>query len=326
MTGDDADTFAVETGHHTVELTGEGGSIRSDTAQGPALHWSDLTIGTVSSATTETQAPVPVRLSFEGAPPIRWWGIEEPEVDYAAAPAGPSDLGQLLVAASLQEQGGVYWRLPIDVQGNSLLRVESVVVLDGFGNRRNSTSLEGGALQGWKLGDDAQLRPDPTTDLMLILNEPDPLRGEPLEEVSLAADETDNLIWMILDIVPDEFGRGSHVSQPTPRPDPSREEYIPRLAPPDAWIAYQQTGPASLERATLVPFRAQAVPTTRFARQRLKMTPAMLGAGGHRLRRQWSLARSASGRRIVWQSRRSLAYRPRGGSGLLHDQIVRPEP
>lgn len=324
--GDDAGGFAVETGRHTVDVEAEDARIRTTTARGPALHWSDVTVADADDDTTGAQTPVPVRLSFEGAPPIRWWGVEEPEVDYASAPAGPSDLGQLLIAASLQEQGGVYWQLPLDVPGNCLLRVHAVEVRDGFGERRISHPLEGEALRGWKLGARPEVALDRVTDWMLILNEPDPLRGEPLEEVALVADESDNLIWLIEDVATGPLGRGVRVSAPTPRPDPDREEYHPRLAPPDTWIAYQQVDAARLERAMLLPHLAEPTPRTRFAVKELLMTPAMLGAGGHRLQRQWSLARSASGRRVLWQSRRSLADLPRGGSGLLHDQIVRPTP
>lgn len=324
--GEDTSGFAVETGRHTMEIEAEGARIQSTTARGPALHWSDVTVDVGSGGDVTTQEPVPVQLFFQGAPPIRWWEVEEAAVDYASAPAGPSDLGQLLIAASLQEQGGVYWQLPIDVPGNSLLKVRAVEVRDSFGERRTSTAMEGEALRGWKLGERMELRPDPVTDWMLILNEPDALRGEPLEEVGLVADEMDNLIWLIEDIATGPLGRGLRLSVPTPRPDPDREEYHPRLAPPDTWIAYQQVAAARLERAMLLPHLTQAAPRTRFAVPSLEMTPAMLGAGGHRLRRQWSLARSASGRRIVWQTRRSLADLARGGSGLLHDQIVRPEP
>jgi hypothetical protein len=325
LIGADADTFAVETGRHSLEIDVEGGRMHTETARGPALHWSDMSVEIGSRAETEMQQPVPVRLSFEGAPPIRWWGIEDVAVDYVAAPAGPSDLGQLLIAASFQEQGGIYWQLPIDIPGNCLLRIASVEVRDGFGVRRTSTSMEGDALQGWKSCRAADLQQDTTTDWMLILNEPDPLRGEPIEEVSLVADEIDNLIWMIEDIVPGPLGRGVRISQPSPRPVPSQEEYTPRLAPPDAWIAYQQVAPDRLERAVLAPLATRRERRTQFTREALKMTPGMLGAGGLRLQRQWSLARSASGRRIVWQCRRSLADLPRGSSGLLHDQIVKPE-
>jgi hypothetical protein len=325
VVGTGADTFAVETGRHDIAIVGTGGRVRSTTARGPALHWSDVTLDDAPTPATEVQKPVPVRLSFEGAPPIRWWGLEEAEVDYAAAPAGPSDLGQLLVAAAFQEQGGIYWRLPLDVAGNSLLRVHTVEIQDGFENRFGSESLERGALTGWKLGDAPRLRPDSTSEWMLILNEPDPLRGEPVEEAVLVADETDNLIWLIEEIVMGPLGRGTRLAHPPPRPEPAREEYVPRLAPPDTWIAYQQVASSRLERAVLVPLGSPVPPRTGFGREVLEMIPAMLGAGGHRLRRTWTLARSASGRRVIWQSRRSLAALPRGGSGLLHDQIVQPE-
>jgi hypothetical protein len=246
-------------------------------------------------------------------------------VDYISSPAGPSDLGQLLIAASLQEQGGVYWQLPLDVPGNCLLKVLEVELRDGFGVRRSSAPLEGEALRGWKLGKQMGLRPDPVTDWMLILNEPEPLRGDALEEVGLVADEVDNLIWLIEDIAIGLWGRGIRLPHPTQRPDPKQEEYHARIAPPETWIAYQQSSPSQLERALLLPHAVQSTPRTRFAVPNLSMTPGMLGAGGQRLRRQWSLARSASGRRVLWQSRRLLADLPRGGSGLLHDQIVRPE-
>lgn len=323
--GEDLDGFAVETGRHTVDIQAEGVQIRSTTAKGPSLHWSDVTIDVEPIDAITVQQPVPVQLFFEGAPSIRWWGIEEPAVDYSSAPAGPSDLGQLLISASLQEQGGVYWQLPLDVPGNSLLKVIEVQLQDGFGEWRTSEPLEGGALCGWKLGKQMELRPDPVTNWMLILNEPEPLRGDALEEVGLVADEVDNLIWLIEDISIGLWGRGVQLPHLTRRPDPEQEEYYARIAPPETWIAYQQSSPSQLERAILLPRSVQPTPHTRFALPSLAMTPGMLGAGGHRLRRQWSLARSTSGRRVLWQSRRSLADLPRGGSGLLHDQIVRPE-
>ncbi|MDD9207082.1 hypothetical protein PU560_11500 [Georgenia sp. 10Sc9-8] len=322
-----ADTFTVENGRHTVALPAGRGELRSEDSRGPDLHWSELTARPGDLSVTGTQDPVPVRLTFEGAPPVRWWGVEDPEVDVVAAPAGPSDLGRLLMSAMLQEQGGVCWALPVDVPAGSLLRVVGVTLRDGFGNTRSSAPLEDGDLRGWKLGHHSELDPDPATDWMLMLNEPDPLRGAAVEEVALLADEADNLLWMVEDIATDPWGRGYHVPQGAPRPAPDREEYTPRLIPPDAWLAYQQTAPDRLDRAVLAPLGGRATPRTRFARDHLDMTPAMLGGGGggRRLRRQWSLARSVSGRRLLWETRRSLADLPRGGPGLLHDQVVGPE-
>lgn len=319
-----ADTFSVETGRHTASLPSGTGVARAAGARGPDLHWSDVTVDPGDLFVTETQDPVPVRLSFDGAPAERWWGVEDPRLAFVSASAGPSDLGRLVMVAMLQEQGGVAWALPVDVPAGSVARVTGVSLSDGFGKVRHSTSFEDEALLGWKVGNH-----DPSTatpQWLLLLNEPQPLRGAALEEVTLIVDEADHVVWMIEDVATDEWGRGHHLTQAAPRPTPDRAEYTPRLSPPDAWLAYQQTDRGHLVRAVLAPQGERGQPHTRFAQDRLDLTPATLGGGGRRLRRQWTLARSSSGRRLLWESRRSLPGSSRGGSGLLHDQIVRPEP
>jgi len=54
------------------------------------------------------------------------------------------------------------------------------------------------------------------------------------------------------------------------------------------------------------------------------MSPEMLGPLGRRVRTHWCVARDADGKRHVWRVHQARLAPPRGGSGLAHDQTLKP--
>ena len=324
----------AETGLASARLDSEDGSpvAFARDVEEPALHWSDLHMSGAASASfqaLDTSQPIPARLSFAGDLSDRWWQLEDAGVDYIAAPTGPSDLGQLLVAAAFAEQGGVWFLLPFEIPGNSLITMEHVIVSDGFGRRTVIEPRQRGEESPFAVG---------TTQNMPVLanlNEPPLMLSDPVEAVSLVADPADNLIWAITDVAPDAMGRGTPNLPPRPDYAVTQTSYAARIAPPPNWVAYAPGGPGNWRRAVLAPPGVAVPPATNLAPAvlgpspdasgRPEMHPGMLGPGGRYTEAVWAMTRSVSGHRLLWRTRRQRPGSGRPPSGLLHDQVLVPQ-
>ncbi|MEM1129267.1 MAG: hypothetical protein AAGH83_01970 [Pseudomonadota bacterium] len=310
--------FKLETGRTQGTLqTSDDQVISVDSAATPNVHWSDLRVEPREPGSSNTKVATRLaRLRFEGASTPRFWQAQAPGTDYVAAGAGPADLGQLLAAALFAEQGGTRWIASWEVAAPALMSVTDVTVLDSFGRKHPLTAPREADLAGWSL--------DPKGQTMALLNAPQILSGPDIEDISLQIDELDNLMWAIEDVEIDSFGRGHRLPPGAPQPDVTVESYAARVTPTDNWTAYQRVEPRQMRKAILAPLTGRQRETSSLLSQSLFMAPESIGPLGRRVRTQWCLARDAAGQRYLWRVHRTALTRPRGGSGLAHDQTLRP--
>lgn len=301
---------------HSVRMSGPDGlSFRADSAPGPDLRWSDLEGSMASTVPVRTERRALARASLPGQQPPRWWRIENEALDFAAAPAGPSDLGQLLIAAAYAEQGQVQWRCEIDVPVNALVEVRSAELRDTFGRVHSASDGRASDLRGWCY---------PNGALPILARAP-LLEGPVLEEAVLRTDPIDNLAWLEETVLRDRTGRGT-LWRPRPETLEASEPTVAlRRAPPENWTPYEfvdgtiQSRPLSLNGG-----RAEG--RGRFFHDSYALVPTEIGSYGIRYEHRFMLARAPSGARVVWRidTARSAA-RPGSSSGLLHDLVVQPE-
>lgn len=100
-------SFDIATGENSGVLqTARGAAIPVIGAPGPRLHLSDVEMSDLDPGAVDPadHRAVPSRLGFAGSPPQRWWSLQEGALHWAASPAGPSDLGQLVIAAGMAAQ------------------------------------------------------------------------------------------------------------------------------------------------------------------------------------------------------------------------------
>ncbi|TGN47718.1 hypothetical protein E4L95_19135 [Paracoccus liaowanqingii] len=264
----------------------------------------------------QTVTRVLSRASLPGQQPPRWWRIEDEALDFAAVPAGPSDLGQLLIAAAFAEQGQVQWRCEIDVPINALVAIRAVTIRDTFGRRRTASDGRDTDLRGWCCDDGS----------LPILARAPILSGDVLEEAVLRIDPVDNLAWLEETVLRDPHGRGTPW-RPRPIPPEVEEPVLClRRAPPDNWIPYALTGPGRLEARPLSLAGGRAEGRTRFFRDAYALSPGQIGARGLRYEHRAMLARAPSGARVAWRVDHARpAPLPGSSSGLRHDVVQRPE-
>ena len=320
------DTFRPEQRGHQLDLVTQGGNtLNIARAAGPTLHWSEakLTREKKPAPQKTRQTLLPTRLRFPGEIPPRWWTFEDAELDWSAAPAGPSDLGQLLIAATFAEQGRSLWSAAFSVPWNSLVGDYEIKVIDTFGTSHSASPAHREHLAPWTRAHDSA-----TVDTLLH-SVPPILTGPDFDAVTLKADEASNVVWLIETTVTNELGRGQPYSPRAPRTAVTTPELALRLAPPPNWLAYLVDGrggrmrtPQDGKRETK---RGARPGGARLARERFNLSPIQIGPRGFGLHQHWCLARSASGHRRFWIARQGKAAIATGGSGLLHDQLIRPE-
>lgn len=308
--------FDLVSGTHRSDIAMDNGGIALARAPGPAVHWSDLDLTNTDPVDPDEQVEAMLsRLSFAGSPPPNWWNFEEAALQWHAAPAGPSDLGQLLLAAGVTNQREVMWIAPFDCNANSIAHIAKVEVVDAFGEAIDAVESDESFAGSWKVKGGASS--------IAILSEGTLLRGGLIEQVALGTDELDNLLWAEERIVRGDLGRGTRSASPREPRDVDAPSLALRVSPPTNWYPYV-LGESKLEVAPLKSGEHALPPTTVLLPAKIEASPAAFGTGGVAVERRWVLARSPSGARISWTVRtRSLATL-QGSSGLGHDVVLKP--
>lgn len=308
--------FDLVSGTHRSGIATDNGQITLARAPGPAVHWSDLDLTNTDPVDPEEQVEAMLsRLSFAGSPPPNWWNFEDAALQWHAAPAGPSDLGQLLLATGLTNQREVMWIAPFDCNANSIAHIGKVEVLDAFGEAIDAMESKESFAGSWKVKGG--------TSSIAIISEGTLLRGALIEQVAFGTDELDNLLWAEERIIKGDLGRGTRPRALRERREVDEPGVALRLSPPANWYPYV-LGESALELAPLKSGTQVRTPTATPLPHQIAASPAAFGTGGAAVERRWVLARAPSGARISWIVRtRSLATL-QGSSGLGHDVIIKP--
>jgi hypothetical protein len=201
--------------------------------------------------TTSSYSGVPHPLSFPGSPDARYWAMEDGGVNFAAVPAGPSDLARMLVIEFATVTSPDWYLQPVRLPVGALHTV-SLSVRNTFGELTQipmlagSLTAPGGAAGGepdWIL-----FRPtvaDGTgvlNGLLLPSLTADQLRSGPIESVALVRDDSYQRGWALETAVAAADGRvldrrAAELPPPAPRPpvdDGSQLRYLLQTPVP-AW-------------------------------------------------------------------------------------------
>jgi len=310
-------SFDIAAGQTQCTLVPESNMEIVASAAGPRLHASDLSEPAAVEGEAQSLHVVPARLTHAGGPPQRWWSQEEPAFAFSASPAGPSDLGQLVIAQALSSQRQSLWEAAFEIPANSIFAVSDIVVEDTFSVRKEAEPMQTAAARGWRHG-------GPTAPIVNLTEGPH-LISPPVDEVRIAVDEGDNLVWMTELQAVSGTGWPRTLNGDREDRDVTAAAYALRLSPPDTWIPYSVDG-GRLVKRPLSQVAGFAPSATQFAVPVIDCLPSQIGAGGRGFVSGWRIARSPSGRRATWMVRWEVAPSVIGGSGLAHDVILRPEP
>lgn len=287
-----------------------------------------------------TRTAIPSQVTYPGMPSVRWWELEDAEVDFGAVEAAPEELARLLLVEFALVYANDWFLVPAPLPVGSLYHTRSLVVKDTFGRRvrlRPYTEVDG-PNGPWKLfhlsgaGDPA---------LLLAPTLPAGLEGQPLEEVLFLRDEMANLAWAVERLVPGPHGRSidrheleiaRRAALPLPEPAPTPLAYQLATQVPQNWIPLvpvrdSPTDPLRLRRAQLLQGGPEGLeepePLGRILLpdQALELQDQEVPRSGSRVYSAFQCARAADGSTHLWLARRKSPGRGEGFSGLRFDVV-----
>lgn len=319
---------------------------------GGRLDWYSFDLGDhyprtrVGEVTTYEREMLPTALRYAGMPASRFWEMEDGGVYFGDVDAAPEDLARVTLAAYAAVYGDDWLMVPLTVAAGSIVQVTQLVVLDDFGGTTpigSAAVLDGPdrVFKYFELTGD----PAPSSGGAPVLFLPPTVAttdsGRPLDDVSLARDESANLAWAIERRVEGSYGRGVD-------PLASKAGIGPYAAPPptatDVWtfdlggdvpgnwvplfpVRLGQGGAIGLQRGRV------PVPGTRRTRgalstllepdRRLIVEESEVPDAGLRVIRRFQSARTRTGGLRVWLGRQKGPGRPSPDSGFVTDRLLR---
>lgn len=304
---------------------------------------------------TDRHVLLPTPARFPGMPADRLWAFEDANVYLGGIEAGPTDLARMALVEFSLTFGVDWFVLPVDVAAGSMIRVAGLTVRDTFG----SPSTIGPARQasGWSMfgltaSDDKTARAEVFIVPPVL---PHVLESEPLEEVALFRDEMANLVWGVERVVQGKSGEPVDRRRFVPRVslrqtlpgDLDDASIVYRLMSPvpDHWVPFVAVqaarapkGALELERRPLVHFRDDGTvelthprgillltrPDAPHDTDRLRIAEEEVPRDGAIVTRRYQLARTPSGRTLVWLGRQKRTGEGEGWSGLRFDTALPP--
>jgi hypothetical protein len=160
----------------------------------------DLPGGDTSIVITGLPAPV----AFRGMPNRCWWDFEDASIDFGAISAPAESITTSLIVEYAMVFGNDQFIVPVPLDVGSVLRVDSLVVADTFGEVLlvgpvSQVDSATGPFRLFEHAVPAQAAATPVRDPLFVLF---PTLGEvsygaPLEEVHFLRDEAAELVWAI---------------------------------------------------------------------------------------------------------------------------------
>jgi hypothetical protein len=289
---------------------------------------------------------IPSPVSYPGMPVPRWWELEDRRVDFGAVAAGPSELLKLVLIELATVFGNDWFTVPLDAMPvGAHYAIGAVTVTDAFGVSVSLDPFGDGAGTDWRMfelsGSDGVA--DAGSQMLILDALPSTLESAPVEEVLLLRDEMANMAWAVEKTVESRTGRPldrheeevTRRAQPAPPASGSRR-YVLQTAVPRNWIPLLPK--VERDAAGAITLRLLARGAMRDPADGIGIPPVgrLLDPGtplaiydeevpraGARVVRQWTLARSADGRTLLWRGRRKGVGRGEGSSGLRFDEAAR---
>jgi hypothetical protein len=160
----------------------------------------DLPGGATSIAITG----LPVPVAFRGMPNRRWWDFEDASIDFGAITAPAESLTTSVIVEYAMCYGNDHFIVPVPLDVGSVLRIDSLVVADTFGEviTVNSVATVDSAAGPFRLFEHAnptQAGPTRVRDPLFVLfpTVGEVIYGPPVEEVHFVRDEAAELVWAI---------------------------------------------------------------------------------------------------------------------------------
>jgi hypothetical protein len=275
----------------------------------------------------------------------------------------PSDLARLLLLDFVLEYSNDWFIMPVELEVGSICTVQSLVVVDTFGERtlvRHYSEVDG-AGGNWHLFRASPAGPPPPTTVpapsrsrfFLAPALATSLNGSHIEEVLLLRDELANLAFGVERIIEGPAGqplnRFEEYQEKRTRQREAQPEPSPRMPAPESHLQYRLATAIPEHWIPLVPVQNADKRSVRLRRGRL-LTPTGGGTtlpvpqgrilepgkplslfeeevprSGARITRVWQFARWTDGSRHLWVGRRKQPGRGEGSSGLRFDVLVQPE-
>jgi hypothetical protein len=164
----------------------------------------------VAGSETKTILAIPAPVEVAGMPNERWWDFEDRQINLGTVDVSKTELGKLIFLQFALVQSNDWHLIPIPLQPGSLLRVESLRVMDSFSI---SHHIEPAAEPDWALYTLAR-RPrqaaGPSFEHNLFFlppSFPHVQESAPIEEVLFLRDEMANTVFAVERALPDEIGR-----------------------------------------------------------------------------------------------------------------------
>jgi hypothetical protein len=292
--------------------------------------------------------PTPAR--FAGQAASRWWQLEDASVWFGDLGTAPKDLARVAVAGFGAIFGDSWYLVPCRLPTGSIVRADTVTVLDCFGEAhviRSCAELDGPErvwrffeLTGDDSADAARLRDRQSPWLLLAPALAGVTQSPPIEEVALLRDEAANLGWAAeLRIESaagrtiDRSARARMAAPPAPPPPAAGEPWRYRLEVTVPANLVPLVPVRSLDDGALYPQRgrveaADGKCTTGALGRVLEPDSALLiadaevPATGARVTRSWQLARTTEGAVVLWVGRRKGPGPPRRSPGLRFDELT----
>ena len=297
-------------------------------------------------------AGVPKLVRFRGMPSESWWHFDDGSIDFGAVTAPVESLTTSVMVEFAMRYGNDHFILPVQLPVGSVLRVDSLVVVDTFGEVLlvNPVTVVDGAAGPFRLFEHSVPGPGAPRDPLLVLFPAlgDVIEGTPLEEVHFLRDDAAELVWAVehsalganglpADRTADAL---AHFTPLTPTPNgaaalPTRRyllrsdveaNWFPFLATSSAgnMLAMADVPPLDSTQPTPVPWgRILApfapVPGAQGPAPGLPLPAEEVSPAGVQVRRAWRYARWSDGRQLCWVSRRVRPGTGPGASGLTFD-------
>jgi len=308
--------------------------------------------------TKDTEALIPIRVSFAGMPDNRLFSFEDSQLDLANMELGTDDLVKMMLVNFSLYSGSDWYAIPLKIGLGELCWVNHLKVKDVFGvttpifndeNTGNFLSEDGLAVWDVFKIRDKNVKEFHSPDHFLYLAPATffRLESKPLEELLFLRDEFANMVWGIEKTVCNEMGKSTngfdlHLELNGPflkgsKNEAGEENRIPkfRLATtvPTNWIPYLpvhlngSNQEIELRRALMM--RNQDAespediePLSTLARDEIvKLREEAIPRAGIRVQITHQRVRWTDGKTYIWKGRKVLAGKGEGSSGLIFDQL-----
>ena len=146
-------------------------------------------------------AGVPSPVRFRGMPSRSWWKFDDGSIDFGAITAPAESLTTSVMVEFAMRYGNDHFLIPVPLAVGSVLRVDSLVVVDTFGEVLvvNPVAVVDGAAVPFRLFEFSVPGPGAPRDPLFVLF---PalgwvIEGKPIEEVHFIRDDAAEFVWAV---------------------------------------------------------------------------------------------------------------------------------